>query len=64
MLFRSGRLGFEEKPYPQAERLLSALTKAQGIDTALIAQEAQRMGLTGNDIGQKIHAARVEAVGH
>ena len=57
-----GRLGFEQQPYPQAARLLDALHKAQSIDSAQIASEAQAIGLTGDKIGQKIHAARVEAV--
>lgn len=57
-----GRLGLQDQPYPQAQRLISALQKAQSIDTAAIAYQAQLLGLTGEKIGQKIQAARINAV--
>jgi tRNA nucleotidyltransferase (CCA-adding enzyme) len=57
-----GRLGLQDQPYPQAQRLISALQKAQSIDTAAIAYHAQLLGLTGEKIGQKIQAARINAV--
>ncbi|HYE70018.1 MAG TPA: multifunctional CCA addition/repair protein [Aquabacterium sp.] len=57
-----GRLGFEERPYPQRERLLAALQAAQSVATASIAAEAQAAGATGPKVGEFIHHARVDAV--
>ena len=57
-----GRLGLEEVPYTQRERLLAALASARSIDTGAIAAEAAQRGKTGPAIGEAIHAARVHAV--
>jgi tRNA nucleotidyltransferase (CCA-adding enzyme) len=57
-----GRLGLEEKPYPQRPRLMSALAAAQSVPTHDIAQGAQQRNLTGPKIGELIHDARVKAV--
>jgi tRNA nucleotidyltransferase (CCA-adding enzyme) len=57
-----GRLGLEESPYPQRQRLLGALATAQAVDTNLIATKAIATGATGIKIGEMIHAARVAAV--
>jgi tRNA nucleotidyltransferase (CCA-adding enzyme) len=57
-----GRLGLEESAYPQRERLLSALAAARSVDTALVAQEAQAHGLSGDAIGERIQHARIHAV--
>lgn len=57
-----GRLGLEEKPYPQRQRLLSALTAAQAVATSSIAADAQTAGATGPKVGEIIHKARVESV--
>jgi len=57
-----GRLGRQDEPYPQRQRLLSALTAAQSIDTASIAQTALAAGVRGQAIGNLIHAARVQAL--
>ncbi len=57
-----GRLGLHESPYPQAPRLLGALSRAQGIDTNLIASEAMAAGSNGQKVGEIIHQARVAAV--
>ena len=57
-----GRLGFEQAPYPARQTLWKALEAALAIDTAVIASEAAKAGFRGPQIGQKIHAARVEAV--
>ena len=57
-----GRLGMEERPYPQRDRLLRALQAARSVDTALIAAEASREGLRGDRIGERIQQARMEAV--
>lgn len=53
-----GRTGFEDSPYPQAERMRHALAAARAIDPApLVAQ-----GLRGEALGEAIHAARIRAV--
>ena len=57
-----GRLGFEEMPYPQRQRLAEALLAAQSVATSVIAARAAAAGATGKKIGKWIHAARVEAV--
>jgi len=51
-----------DKPYPQRERLLSALTSVQTVATDLVATHAISAGATGPEIGQMIHAERVAAV--
>ena len=57
-----GRLGLEDSAYPQRPRLLEALRRVQAIDATGIAAAAAERGLRGPDIGQAIHAARVEAL--
>jgi tRNA nucleotidyltransferase (CCA-adding enzyme) len=57
-----GRLGLEQQPYPQRQRLLAALQAARSVDTAAIAAAASKQGLKGAQIGERIHAARVAAV--
>ena len=60
-----GRLGLEDRPYPQRPRLLAALAAAQTVDTASIANGAQATGAagaTGKSIGEWIHKARIAAL--
>jgi tRNA nucleotidyltransferase (CCA-adding enzyme) len=57
-----GRLGLEDKPYPQGQRLLAALASAQAVPTHDIAVIAQQQGLDGPRIGETIHRARIQAV--
>jgi tRNA nucleotidyltransferase (CCA-adding enzyme) len=57
-----GRLGLEERPYPQRERLLAALAAARSVDTAPIAEQAREQGLQGDQIGERIQQARTQAV--
>jgi tRNA nucleotidyltransferase (CCA-adding enzyme) len=57
-----GRLGMEEKAYPQRDRLLASLEAARAVHTAVIASLAREQGLTGEQVGDRIHAARTEAV--
>jgi tRNA nucleotidyltransferase (CCA-adding enzyme) len=57
-----GRLGMEEKPYPQRARLLAALATAQAVATHEIAAQAQQAGIEGPKIGEMIYKARVQAV--
>jgi tRNA nucleotidyltransferase (CCA-adding enzyme) len=57
-----GRLGFEERSYPQRQRLQGALQAAQQVSTSEIAEAAQQQGLDGPKIGERIQQARTEAV--
>ena len=57
-----GRLGLEERPYLQRDRLLGALGAAQAVATHEIAAQAQEQQLQGQRIGEMIHNARVQAV--
>jgi tRNA nucleotidyltransferase (CCA-adding enzyme) len=57
-----GRLGLENSAYPQRPRLAQALQAAQAVVTETVAQAAQAAGLSGPKIGEKIHAARVQAL--
>ena len=57
-----GRLGLEEKPYPQAEHLRLALAAARSVPTATVAAEAAARGAQGKAVGDAVHAARVHAV--
>ena len=57
-----GRAGKQEEAYPQGPRLLAALQAAQAVDTAQVSGRAMEAGAKGRDIGQWIHAARIEAV--
>ncbi|MCY0857488.1 multifunctional CCA addition/repair protein [Cupriavidus sp. D39] len=54
-----GRLGFEDRAYPQTARLLMALEAAASVDAGAVAREcAGNPGL----IKDRVHAARVAAV--
>jgi tRNA nucleotidyltransferase (CCA-adding enzyme) len=59
-----GRTGFEERPYPQAARLASALTAAQAVPAGEIAAvvAAQYSEHQQQRIPEAIHAARITAV--
>ena len=57
-----GRLGLQDAPYPQRQRLLAVLKAAQSVVTSVIAEAAQAEGLDGKQIGERVHAARVAAV--
>jgi tRNA nucleotidyltransferase (CCA-adding enzyme) len=57
-----GRLGLEERPYPQRARLLGALQAAQQAATAEIAAQARAEGREGAEIGERIQKARVRLV--
>jgi len=57
-----GRLGLQEQPYPQRDRLLAALEAARAVDTAAIAAQAREDGLLGDRIGERIQQARAHAV--
>ena len=57
-----GRLGFEDRPYPQRDRLNGVLAVAQSVATQAIAERAQASGATGPKIGEAIQRARIAAV--
>ena len=57
-----GRLGFEERPYPQRPRLAAALAAALAVVTRDIAAQAAAHGVAGPQVGERIHEARVHAV--
>jgi len=57
-----GRLGFENSIYAPTQRLAQALQAALSVTTSDIAAEAQKQGLMGPAVGEKIHQARVEAI--
>jgi tRNA nucleotidyltransferase (CCA-adding enzyme) len=57
-----GRLGLNEQPYPQRQRLPGALSAAQSVSTAEVAAAAEAQGLSGAAIGQAVHAARTLAL--
>jgi tRNA nucleotidyltransferase (CCA-adding enzyme) len=53
-----GRLGFDERPYPQAERMAAAFEAAAAVDSGAIAEQYAEP----SRIKQAIHQARVAAV--
>jgi tRNA nucleotidyltransferase (CCA-adding enzyme) len=57
-----GRLGFSESSYPQAARLLAALTATQSVATQPIAEQAMASGVDGKKVGELIAQARVAAI--
>ena len=57
-----GRLGFEQTPYPQRQRLSGALQAALAVETAPVAQAAAQRGLKGKAIGDAVSKAREQAV--
>ena len=57
-----GRLGFEDRAYPQRARLLRALALARAVDTTTLAERLAAEGRPGPQIGAAIHAARVAAL--
>ena len=57
-----GRLGFEERPYPQRARLLAALAAARSVATEAIAEAARAAGARGARIGEAVQRARIDAV--
>jgi tRNA nucleotidyltransferase (CCA-adding enzyme) len=57
-----GRLGYEDRPYPQRERLLAALNAALAVATEPIARAAQEAGAAGPKIGEVIRRARIAAI--
>jgi tRNA nucleotidyltransferase (CCA-adding enzyme) len=54
-----GRLGFEQQPYPQAERLRVALVAAKGVDAGAVAAQ---YAAQPSRIKDAVHQSRVDAV--
>jgi len=54
-----GRLGLEERPYPQAERLRTALRAARAVDARRVQAERQ---VEGEALGRALHDARLAAI--
>jgi tRNA nucleotidyltransferase (CCA-adding enzyme) len=54
-----GRLGLEERPYPQAERFRTALHAARGIDATKVRLERR---LEGEALGKALHDERLAAI--
>jgi len=57
-----GRTGFEERPYPQRDRLQRALDAALAVDSASVSAHALAQGWKGPAIGDAIRNARLAAV--
>jgi tRNA nucleotidyltransferase (CCA-adding enzyme) len=57
-----GRTGFEDRPYPQRERLQKALDAALAVDSGAISAQAIAQGRQGTAIGDAIRQARQQAV--
>jgi tRNA nucleotidyltransferase (CCA-adding enzyme) len=57
-----GRTGFEDKPYPQRDRLQRALDAALGVDSGAVSARALAEGRQGTAIGDAIRIARLRAV--
>lgn len=53
-----GRTGFENRPYPQAGRLLQVLEAAMGVDAGAVARQFSEP----EQIREKVYEARVDAV--
>jgi tRNA nucleotidyltransferase (CCA-adding enzyme) len=57
-----GRLGHEDDPYPQRQRLLAALRTVQQVDAAVVVADALERGLEGPAIGAAVRKAREQAL--
>ena len=57
-----GRKGFENEAYGPSAKLQEVLKAALSVTTAKIAEQAQKQGLSGPAVGEKIHEARVNAI--
>ena len=57
-----GRLGHTERDYPQRQHLAQVLSVMQLVPTKTIADQAAAAGVGGQQVGDRIHQARVAAV--
>ncbi|PND38348.1 multifunctional CCA addition/repair protein [Paucibacter aquatile] len=58
-----GRLGLEDRPYPQREGLLKDLRAVQAVDLAAVSAQELAEGRKGPEIGQAVQRARLAALG-
>jgi tRNA nucleotidyltransferase (CCA-adding enzyme) len=57
-----GRLGLEDRPYPQRDSLSADLHRLQALDLGAISAQAMARGAKGPAIGQAVHQARLAAL--
>ncbi|MFM7802739.1 MAG: multifunctional CCA addition/repair protein [Limnohabitans sp.] len=57
-----GRLGLQDRHYPQTAHLQNMLKAALSVDTANLSALAMQQGLSGMEVGAKIEQARVKAI--
>jgi len=57
-----GRLGLEDRDYPQRARLAADLRATLGVDLAAVSEAAMAQGKSGPAIGQAVQAARLRAL--
>jgi tRNA nucleotidyltransferase (CCA-adding enzyme) len=57
-----GRLGLQDRDYPQAAHLHNMLKAALSVDTASLSALAMQQGLSGMEVGAQIEQARVKAI--
>jgi tRNA nucleotidyltransferase (CCA-adding enzyme) len=57
-----GRLGLQDRAYPQAAHLHGLLQAALSVDTARLSDQAMQQGFKGVQVGQHIDAARLQAI--
>lgn len=57
-----GRLGLQDRHYPQAAHLHNMLKAALSVDTASLSTLAMQQGLSGMEVGAQIEEARVKAI--
>ena len=57
-----GRLGLQDRHYPQAAHLHNMLKAALSVDTARLSALAMQQGLSGMEVGAQIEQARVKAI--
>ena len=59
-----GRLGLEDRDYPQRERLLADLATTQKVDLAAVSAAAIARGAKGPEVGAAVKRARLDALNH
>jgi tRNA nucleotidyltransferase (CCA-adding enzyme) len=57
-----GRLGLQDRAYPQAAHLARLLKAALAVNTAALSDAAMKEGFKGAQVGQHIDVARVQAI--
>jgi tRNA nucleotidyltransferase (CCA-adding enzyme) len=57
-----GRLGLQQRDYPQTAHLQAMLDAALSVDTAALSTLAMQQGLNGMEVGKRIEQARVKAI--